>query len=74
MLSSVLHSERAIQANIAIIRAFIRLRRALSADAGASRRLERVEAAVNEHERELAEHAAGIHEAFAAIRRIGRGP
>ena len=72
MLSSVLNSERAIQANIAIIRAFIRLRRALSADAGASRRLERVEAAVGEHERELAEHAAGIHEAFAAIRKIGR--
>lgn len=72
MLSSVPNSERAIQANIAIIRAFIRLRRALSADAGASRRLERVEAAVGEHERELAEHAAGIHEAFAAIRSIGR--
>jgi len=43
MLSSVLNSERAIQVNIEIIRAFVRLRRLLASHAALSRRLDELE-------------------------------
>ncbi|MBP7829406.1 MAG: ORF6N domain-containing protein [Kiritimatiellae bacterium] len=43
MLSSVLHSPRAIQVNIAIMRAFVRLRQMLSAHADLARKLEDLE-------------------------------
>ncbi len=69
MLSSVLKSARAIQANIAIMRAFVQLRHALGADAGLSARVKKAEAVISEHDRELTEHAAYINEAFAAIRK-----
>ncbi|THJ24770.1 MAG: ORF6N domain-containing protein [Nitrospira sp. CG24E] len=39
MLSSVLHSERAIQVNIAIMRAFVQLREMISSNKGLARRL-----------------------------------
>ena len=43
MLSSVLRSERAVQVNIAIMRAFVRLRHALIHDRDLIRRVEKVE-------------------------------
>lgn len=43
MLSSVLHSERAIQVNIEIMRAFVRLRQLLSTNAELSRKLTALE-------------------------------
>lgn len=43
MLSSVLHSERAIQVNIAIMRAFVRLRQMLASNAQLARRLNELE-------------------------------
>lgn len=43
MLSSVLHSPRAIQVNIAIIRAFVRLRHILATHADLARKLEELE-------------------------------
>jgi hypothetical protein len=43
MLSSVLNSERAIEVNIEIMRAFVRLRRMLLSDTELSRRLDDVE-------------------------------
>jgi phage regulator Rha-like protein len=43
MLSSVLNSERAIQVNIAIMRAFVKLREMLSAHKDLSRKLEQME-------------------------------
>ena len=39
MLSSVLHSERAVQVNIAIMRAFVRLREMISSNKALARRL-----------------------------------
>ena len=42
MLSSVLNSERAIEVNIAVIRAFVRLRAMLSTQADLARRLEKL--------------------------------
>ena len=43
MLSSVLNSERAIEVNIAIMRAFVRLRAMLATHADLARRLEELE-------------------------------
>ena len=43
MLSSVLRSERAVQVNIAIMRAFVRLRQMLSTNADLARKLEDME-------------------------------
>ncbi len=43
MLSSVLHSERAIQVNIAIMRVFVRLRRLLATHRNLARKLEALE-------------------------------
>jgi hypothetical protein len=43
MLSSVLNSERAIQVNVEIMRAFVRLRRMLATQAGLARKLDALE-------------------------------
>ena len=43
MLSSVLHSERAIQVNIAIMRAFVQLREMIGSKKGLARRLNELE-------------------------------
>ena len=43
MLSSVLHSERAIEVNIAIMRAFVRLREILTTHKELARKLEELE-------------------------------
>jgi hypothetical protein len=47
MLSSVLHSERAVQVNIAIMRAFVRLRRLLATHKALARKLEDLERRYN---------------------------
>ncbi len=49
MLSSVLKSQRAVQVNIFIIRAFIRLRELLASNKELAVRLEQIEAAVDQH-------------------------
>ena len=43
MLSSVLHSERAVLINIEIMRAFVRLRKMLASNAALARKLEALE-------------------------------
>ena len=48
MLSSVLRSDRAVQVNIEIMRAFVRLRRMLEGNAELSRRLDELEAKYDE--------------------------
>jgi hypothetical protein len=49
MLSSVLRSERAVEVNIAIMRAFVRLREMLSSHAELARRLDELEQRYDEH-------------------------
>ncbi len=49
MLSSVLNSARAVQMNIVIIRAFVRLRELLATHKGLARKLEQLEATQREH-------------------------
>jgi uncharacterized membrane protein len=63
MLSSVLNNERAIQVNIAIMRAFVRLRQLLGSHKELARKLE-------ELERHLKDHDKQIQTIFSAIRQL----
>lgn len=53
MLSSVLKSKRAVRVNIEIMRTFVRLRRVLSANASLSRRLDRLERKIGDHDKQF---------------------
>jgi len=53
MLSSVLNSERAIDVNIAIMRAFVRLRHALLSSRDLTRRIEKLEGKMDMHETDI---------------------
>ena len=74
MLSTVLNSEQAIQVNIAIMRAFVRLRRVLSANVGLAKRLEAIEKRLFEHGDELNQHKGQNKEVFDAIRNLMADP
>ena len=63
MLSSVLRSDRAIQVNIAIMRAFVKLREILSAHKELAQKLA-------ELERKAEKHDTQIHAIFEAIRKL----
>lgn len=67
MLSSVLNSERAIQVNIAIMRAFVRLKAALATHKELAHKL-------NELERKIERHDEDIGSIFEAIRRLMMPP
>lgn len=67
MLSSVLRSKRAIQVNIAIMRAFVKLRRILSTHKELAHKL-------RELERRIEKHDAEIKDIFEAIRQLMRQP
>jgi hypothetical protein len=53
MLSGILRSKRAVQVNIAIMRAFVKLRHALLAHQGIARRVEKLEGKVDMHETDI---------------------
>jgi phage regulator Rha-like protein len=67
MLSSVLRSKRAVQVNIAIMRAFVRLREILATHKDLARKLD-------DHERRLGEHDHQIQVVFEAIRQLMAPP
>ncbi len=67
MLSSVLNSDRAIEVNIAIMRAFVRLREILATHKDLARKLEAVD-------RKLAEHDDKFTVVFDAIRKLMEPP
>jgi hypothetical protein len=67
MLSSVLHSERAVQVNIAIMRAFVQLRQVLSGHAELARKFA-------ELERRIEGHDVAIRSLFDAIRQLMAPP
>jgi ORF6N domain len=54
MLSSVLKSDRAVRVNIAIMRAFVRLRQALDANRELARKFEQLERRLGKHDEEIA--------------------
>jgi hypothetical protein len=70
MLSSVLSSPSAIDVNLAIMRAFVRLRGAIAMGRDLPTRMKNAEAVIDDHDRELGEHAAHLNQAFAEIRRL----
>ncbi len=53
MLSSVLNSERAVKVNIAIMRAFVRLREALETNRELARKFSELERRVGQHDDEI---------------------
>lgn len=63
MLSSVLNSERAIQVNIAIMRAFVKLRGMLATHRALARKLTQLEQKTGKHDQH-------IHAIFEAIRHL----
>jgi len=63
MLSSVLRSERAIEVNIVIMRAFVKLREILVTHKDLAQQLEALEKKYNKHDRQ-------IQAIFDAIRRL----
>jgi len=63
MLSSVLHSERAIQVNIAIMRTFVKLRQILSTHKALTYKLEQLE-------RKIGRHDGKIRAIFDVIRQL----
>jgi phage regulator Rha-like protein len=67
MLSSVLNSDRAIEVNIAIMRAFVRLREILASHKDLARKLEDLE-------RKLGEHDEKFQVVFEAIRQLMAPP
>ncbi len=62
MLSSVLRSERAVLVNIAIMRAFVRIRQLVSSNLDFARRLEILEAQYSEHDENFKTVFADIRE------------
>lgn len=54
MLSSVLHSKRAVQVNVAIMRAFIKLREMLATNRELSQKFDELEAHINDHDEQIA--------------------
>ena len=63
MLSGVLHSRQAVEVNIAIMRAFIRLRQFLASQAKLGKKL-------REMERKVESHHESIHVLFEAIQQL----
>jgi hypothetical protein len=63
MLSGVLNSRRAVQVNIAIMRAFVQLRKMLASHKGLAEKL-------TELERKLEGHDVQIRSLFEAIRQL----
>lgn len=75
MLSSVLHSERAIQVNIAIMRVFVKLKQILSTHKALAYKLERLERKIEKHDEEICAIFEAIRQLMAvpekSKRRIG---
>lgn len=63
MLSSVLNSQRAVQVNIAIMRAFVNMRRLVATNAEISKKLAAIE-------KKLGDHDGHFKQVFAAIRNM----
>ena len=76
MLSSVLNSERAIQVNIAIMRAFVRLKTILSTHVELAHKLKELESKIEKHDEEISSIFDAIRQLMApspAKRRVITG-
>ena len=70
MLSSVIRSKRAIQVNIAIMRAFVKLRKILSAHKELAYKLSELERRIEKHDKEI----RGIFEAIRQLMALPEKP
>jgi len=66
MLSSVLNSERAVKVNIAIMRAFVKLRETLDTNRELARKFAQLERRVGKHDEEIAAILEAIRQLMAA--------
>jgi len=62
MLSSVLNSDRAVEVNIAIMRAFVQLRKISSSQKQLARKLQEIEARLGDHDEKIQVIFEAIHE------------
>lgn len=74
MLSSVLNSERAIGVNIAIMRAFVRMREILLTNKDLAAKIEALELKYKNHDIKLSEYDTHIGEIFEAIKQLMASP
>jgi hypothetical protein len=78
MLSSVLNSERAVQINILIMRAFVRLRTLLATNEGLAKHLDEVESRfakeLARHDQKLSSHEQAIAGIFNTLRELMNPP
>ena len=74
MLSSVLNSERAIEVNIAIMRAFVRLREILLTHKDLAVKVEALELKYKNHDMRLSEYDKHITAIFEAIKKLMAPP
>jgi hypothetical protein len=65
MLSSVLNSERAVKVNIAIMRAFVKLREALETNRELAKKFSELEKRVGQHDDEIAAIIGAIRQLMA---------
>lgn len=72
MLASVLSSPVAVQASIAVVRAFIRLRELLTAHKELARKLEQLEERIEEHDEEITAIFEAIRELMAPPEKPGK--
>ena len=74
MLSSVLKSERAVQMNILIMRAFVRLREMLATNKGLAQRIDRLEANQQQQHRTQQQHASILVSVVQDIQKLKSPP
>jgi phage regulator Rha-like protein len=74
MLSSVLNSERAVQMNILIVRAFVKLRELLATHKDLARKIEQIEDRQNQHARVQQQHASTLISVVQDIQKIKNPP
>jgi hypothetical protein len=72
MLSSVLNSERAVKVNIAIMRAFVKLRQMLETNRELAQKFEELERRVGKHDEEIGAIIEAIRQLMAPPERPGR--
>jgi predicted RNA-binding protein YlqC (UPF0109 family) len=72
MLSSVLNSERAIKVNIAIMRAFVKLRQTLEINRELARKFSELEKRVGKHDEEIGAILEAIRQLMAPVEKPRR--
>ncbi len=72
MLSSVLNSERAVKVNIAIMRAFVKLRETLETNRELAQRFAELEKRVGQHDQEIAAIIDAIRQLMAPAKKTAR--